>query len=122
MCIFISKRISNTKWTAVIYSPDLNTVTIEYDNSGEKEVIYIYNIYNPPINTGESIIPLFRDILRQLAEDLYIVVGDFNLYYLLWGGEGNPIQDYQADSLLQLIGDYQMELLLPPGSIIYNGW
>jgi hypothetical protein len=105
-CTFISKRISKAKWTAVAHSLDFNTVTIEYGNSGEKEVVYICNIYNPLINTGESTIPLLRDILRKLAEDYHIMVGDFNLHHSLWGGEGNPTQDYQADSLLQLIGDY----------------
>ncbi|KAH9221945.1 hypothetical protein DL95DRAFT_509971 [Leptodontidium sp. 2 PMI_412] len=84
-CTFISKRISNAKWTAVAHSLDLNTVTIEYGNSREEEVVYIHNIYNLPINTGESTIPLLRDILRQLVEDYYIVVGDFNLHYPLWG-------------------------------------
>ena len=82
-CTFISKRISKAKWTIVAHSLDLNTVTIEYSNSKEKEVIYIHNIYNPPINIRENTIPLLRDILRKLAKDYHIIVGDFNLHYPL---------------------------------------
>jgi hypothetical protein len=56
-CTFISKKISNASWTAIAYSPDLNTVTIEYGKESDKETVHIHNIYNPPTG-GQSTIPL----------------------------------------------------------------
>jgi hypothetical protein len=49
------------------------------------------------------------------------VVRDLNLHHPLWGGEGDSRQDSDANKLLQLIGDHEMELLLPLGSITFDG-
>jgi len=48
------------------------------------------------------------------------VLGDFNLHHPCWGGENNPRHDGQADTLLLLMDEHQMELLLPPGSKTFD--
>lgn len=69
---------------------------------------------------GRSTIPLLREVLARTVSDNHIVVGDFNLHHPLWGGERHHQHDNEAEELLQLIGEYQMELLLPPGSVTFD--
>jgi hypothetical protein len=87
-CFYVSRDIDLGKWHHTIHSPDLITVTINLDIG----LIHIYNCYNPPpglyTSQAAGTLPLLPSILYQDRE--HILVGDFNLYYPLWGGIGSP--------------------------------
>ncbi len=53
--------------------------------------------------------------------NIQIVVGIFKLYHPMWNGREDPRHDDEAEDLLRLIGEYQMELLLPPGAVTSDG-
>ena len=36
----------------------------------------------------------------------------------MWSGMGDPRHDDEAEDLLRLMGEHQMELLLPPGLLL----
>src|SRR5947207_7943689 len=53
----------------------------------------------------------------QPIEGNRIVLGDFNLPL---GGEASPRHDNQADELLLLMDEHQLDLLPPPGSKTFD--
>jgi Endonuclease-reverse transcriptase len=118
-CFLVNKRILKARWTATYHSPDLSTLT--FSPSGrDGETLHVHNLYNPTTDTGQSTIPILRKVFTRSACDIYIKIGDFNLHHPLWGGERDPRRDNESEELFQLIGEYQMELLLPPGSITFD--
>lgn len=80
-CFLINKRIARTRWTAVLHSLDLSTLTLETTKGGDAEPIYIYNVYNLTTNTRETTVPLLREVLTQPTQGNHIVLGDFNLHH-----------------------------------------
>jgi exonuclease III len=118
-CVFINTRIPRNRWTAIFHSPDFCTVSIQCGETAE-DVIHIHNIYNPVADMGESVIPLLHRTILNYASDKQIAVGDFNLHHPLWGGESSTRCDREAEDLLQLMADHQLELILPPGTITYD--
>jgi hypothetical protein len=69
-------------------------------NGEQEERIHVYNMYNPLVCTGQSTIPLLRDVLVSASGENYIVVGDFNLHHFLWGGDMSLARDDEADELI----------------------
>ncbi|EDN04466.1 predicted protein [Histoplasma mississippiense (nom. inval.)] len=117
-CMFINRRIPRGRWTATTPSPDFCTVSIQCTEAPE-DTIHIHNLYNPETSTGNSTIPLLRTTVTEADSEKQIVVGDFNLHHPLWGGTRSD-QDAEAEELVSLMADQQLELLIPPGTATYD--
>lgn len=85
-CFLVNKRIPKARWTATYHSLDLNTFIFS-PSERDGDTLHVHNLYNPTTDTGQSTIPILREVLTRTACDSHIVVGDFNLHYPLWGGE-----------------------------------
>ncbi|EDN02399.1 predicted protein [Histoplasma mississippiense (nom. inval.)] len=117
-CMFINRRIPRGRWTATTPSPDFCTVSIQCTEAPE-DTIHIHNLYNPETSTGNSTIPLLRRTITEANSEKQIVVGDFNLHHPLWGGTGSD-RDAEAEELVTLMADQQLELLIPQGTVTYD--
>lgn len=49
-----------------------------------------------------------------------MVVGDFNLYYELWGGSHVARIKLEAEDLVEILEEYDLTSMLAPGSITYE--
>lgn len=123
---FVSKQLDPKTWSVRYYSRDLSTLTFTTSAS----IIYIYNIYLPgkvgskgdssgsKVSTGLAIL---RAILATNSGQ-YIIISDFNLYYLL---QLVILQsqyfDNDTKSLIYIIGDYRLNLLIPRGIVTFEG-
>ena len=89
-------------------------ITREGDTEGD---LSIYNVYNPlPANkTKLFTIPLLKDILNILNK--YILLGDFNLYYIIQNELGRTTNYTEAKELLIIITRSNLLLLIPQGII-----
>jgi endonuclease/exonuclease/phosphatase family metal-dependent hydrolase len=57
-------------------------------------------------------------VLRQYSiEEKHILLGDFNLHHLYWDEYNIRNTHDKADALLVIIEEYQIQLLLPPGTL-----
>ena len=102
-CFLVNKRISNAKWATSLHSRDLITIIVTCINGSQ---IHVHNVYNPPKDTGQSTVPLLREVLTGYTGDIQIVVGDFNLHYPMWSGMGDLRHNDEAEDLLRLMGEH----------------
>ena len=111
LCMFVNKDIASASWKVTFHSPDLMTLHLEFPGETQ-QVINIHNIYNPSPSQGNySTLP---DLSKALeVEGEHIVVGDFNLHHPLWTGEDYHHQHPEADQLLEILDQSELELLLP---------
>ena len=70
----------------------------------------VVNIYNP-VGCIDTIMKL-EDIFGQY-QGPSIVLGDFNLHHLAWGGD-DAVQDANADALIELTDSADLDLWLAP--------
>ena len=80
----------------------------------------IINVYNP-INTDN--IKLLRNHLRQhMRQHEYgaaIIAGDFNLHHPLWNPQSYHNTDPQAEELIEMMMENNLDLLLPSGTVTF---
>ncbi|KAI1000156.1 hypothetical protein K3495_g8039 [Podosphaera aphanis] len=93
-----------------------------YTIQTDRGKIYITNIYNPPPPSHSS---KELDTLKYLPEFLskegqHILVGDFNLYHPRWGGKAVLSHHKLAEYLMDILGNKDMELVLPVGIITWS--
>jgi endonuclease/exonuclease/phosphatase family metal-dependent hydrolase len=96
--MFISKKIG--EHTHLVHSRDCQEVRIKTESSGELRIVNVYNDQQ-----RGAALDLLRDKLPPVREQKgvsYLVMGDFNLHHLVWGGDDAP-RDARAEDLLDLI-------------------
>ena len=78
------------------------------------EDIYIHNVYIKPTCYSVKDIPPILYSLKRLLEYKggHIILGDFNLYYLLWNSPTYNKHHYIANELLNIISEI--------GAILYT--
>lgn len=116
MCFFGNKRLKPGSWSIIFHSPDL--ITLQLKTSCGR-IINLHNIYNPVVDTGESQLPLLENALAASLDQEHIVMGDFNLHHPSWGGPHAQV-DNGSEDLIILSRAFDLNLLLPPGTIIYE--
>jgi hypothetical protein len=116
VCFFINKKLHPKQWTVQHHSRFLSTLTLR--GTGLREPVHIHNIYNPG--------PPAPSVLGELARAIeglsgaHLVVGDFNLHHPLWAVEDYEHQHEEANELVDLAADHQLELLLPSNTVTYE--
>lgn len=120
-CIYISKHLATNTWRKENVpeesNGDITSISLETDIGK----VWVHNIYNPPPLSHSS-----RDMntLRWIPEILekegyHILVGDFNIHHVSWGGQAVTVQHKIADSFNDILSDQKMELILPKGTITW---
>jgi hypothetical protein len=49
-----------------------------------------------------------------------VLLGDFNLHHLMWGGPGTRYTDLESEDLIAIMEDYELSNTLLPGTITYE--
>ena len=78
-------------------------------------------MYNPsPISYSSIDSPSTLTIVKGqlIAETKHILLGDFNLHYLLWNHSSRPTQHAESEKLLNIIEEANLSLTIPKGTII----
>ena len=118
VCMFVNKDIASASWKVTFHSPDLMTLHLEFPGETQR-VINLHNIYKP--SPSQENYSTLSDLIKALeVEGEHIVVGDFNLHHPLLTGEDYHHQHPEADQLLEILDQSELELLLPPGTITYD--
>lgn len=91
-------------------------------NLQDNQNIAIYNIYNallPAVNINNAL-KIFQDVLQESNFEEYVVLGDFNLYYLVWNRVKivRPIK--KAEYLLEIIEIYYIEQIHMSRYVTYS--
>jgi ribonuclease HI len=120
--VYVNNSKVQTGAYAAVPFPSTDVVALEIaDKNGQ--VTLLINVYNDRKKDTISALNTFLD--HQLAKrDRYsgvIIGGDFNLHHPLWNSIGYNVHDEQADELVEIMGRYGMELILPPGTVTFEG-
>ncbi|KAI0998083.1 hypothetical protein K3495_g10108 [Podosphaera aphanis] len=121
-CIYVSKQLAVDKWR-VEKSPEANGDITSISIQTDRSKIYITNIYTPPPPFSHSSKEL--GTLKYLPELVskdgqHILVGDPNLHHPRWGGKLGLSNHKLAEDLIEILGDRDMELDIPEGTITWN--
>ena len=88
--IYLNRRIKDEDFEVLTINPDLITIQLHLaEREGEKEKVLIYIVYNPLLRLYAVREPSqqLQDTIKILdTEATQILLGDFNLYYSVWGG------------------------------------
>jgi hypothetical protein len=117
--LYINKRIPLSAWDEIYKSEDLIVIRIW---TKERQAVYIYNVYNPPISHSDQQLP---EVLAKLNELLVahqhqgdsVILGDFNLHHPLWNHISYPRHHYIADDLLEIVSGVEARLATPRGIV-----
>jgi hypothetical protein len=117
--LYINKRIPLSAWDEIYKSEDLIVIRIW---TKERQAVYIYNVYNPPISHSDQQLP---EVLAKLNELLVahqhqgdsVILGDFNLHHPLWNHTSYPRHHYIADDLLEIVSGVEARLATPRGIV-----
>lgn len=86
----MTKRLDHTKWCFDSASWDVGSLLIDLESEeSARKQLAIHNVYNPVKSTeGRAIvIYVLERILESTTADEQMVLGDFNLYHSMWGGD-----------------------------------
>jgi len=123
--LMINSNIATDAYTQLaIPSTDITAVLF----NGEFEHLSIFNIYNDCTHndTLTALNNYFESsllIARLTPNDYMIWLGDFNHHYPLWETEDNRHLNSSEEAiqpLLDLLQDFDMDLVLPPGIPTYE--
>jgi Endonuclease-reverse transcriptase len=109
-------------WKHVVHSRDLQTLQISYSYKGMTKEIHIQNVYN---EKGSDTLHQLRGAsgvrTRRQGEQRieHVIVGDVNLHHPAWGGD-KAQRDEEAEDLIELTDNTQMELWMEPGTITWK--
>lgn len=120
-CIYVSKHLAVGKWR-VEKTPeadgDITSISIQTDIGK----IHVINTYNPPPLSHSSkelgTLKHLPDLLSKTGR--HILVGDFNLHHPRWGGLTVLSHHKLAEDLIEILGNKDMELVLPEGTITWS--
>ena len=115
--------INNNLLTAARITPlnvpltDVTAVEIITANLRPMLIINVYKLCD------RNIIPVLHEYLqRRLATQNYsniIVAGDFNLHHPMWNPVTYTRHDEEADTLVEMMADLELNLLIPAGMATY---
>ena len=116
--MYVNKRIPRSR-ISEIYK-DTNLISLRMSTT--KEDIYIYNLYIEPLSYSAKDLPSILSTLRELLKKKggHIILGDFNLYHLLWNSPTYNKHHYIADDLLNIASEIDAILYTLKGLAIKN--
>jgi len=119
VCFFVSKNIDPNSWRFTDHTRDLCTLEVATRNSTK---IVIHNVYNPTKGSEcrISCLPQLRAALSAYRGEEQIILGDFNLHHEYWGGATVRARDPESDDLINLIEEFELDNMLPTGTITYD--
>ena len=92
-------------------------LTTTYTNAKPHLIINVYNLCD------QSIIPELHNYLRGNINtddyDMVIVGGDFNSHHPVWNPLSYTRHDEDANALVDMMAELDLQLLLPPGTVTY---
>ena len=119
VCFFVNKRLSG-QWIHTHHAPDYSTLELKIRDCDPRgyRTVHIHNIYNPSPTRDcpQGTLPTLRGVLSREMDGEHIVLGDFNLHHPLWGGIEQRPPHREADYLLSVVEEHQLNLILPPGT------
>ena len=114
---FVNKRTALISITVTYHSTDLNILSLRLI---DERIVHIHNLYNFCKRSGEdSVLSLLYRVLNENKEEEHIVLGDFNLHHLKWGGD-HVIADADAYELVVKMKTYRLKRTLPKGIITWR--
>ncbi len=105
-----------------VASPDMTAIQFQVD----RRSCLAISVYMPPADPRalQATTQLIREAVRVHGTGRELIIaGDFNRHDQLWGGDvvGASPRQGEAQEVLDLIDDLDLHLLLPRGTITYNG-
>jgi hypothetical protein len=90
--------------------------------AGQGNQVAIHNVYNPCKHSENrtSCLPMLKEALSTYRNTSQIALGDFNLHHEYWGGEATASVDPESDNLIDIIQEFQLESMLPAGTVTYD--
>ena len=121
VCFYVNKRLDLASWTVTTHSPDLQTLTIQYEDGDRSKTIHVHNVYNPsPISYSsreQGTLATLRKVLDSSESHCnHMVLGDLNLHHPLWSGSERLTQHNASDYLIDLAHNANLELVTVQGS------
>ena len=122
VCFFINQSIPKDSVEYVNHLPTLQTLNIRISAAGDRW-LSIHNCYLLPEGQDSSV-PSAAETLRALDTAIgmfgnheHLVVGDFNAKHTDWGGDDVERNQGPHLAIRQLTNKYNLQLLLPVGTI-----
>jgi len=116
-CFLINKNLDINTWDIDYSGPDVYSIRFQLSDI----VLWIYNVYNQ-LPGSYSIIDYLSSLIYLpgllAREGKYLVLGDFNLYHLLWSSYRNPAAYLATDAVVKTLLAEDMELTTPKEMII----
>ena len=134
VCFFINNKLDPTSVRFTSRGEHMCSVHITIPTGDGDHTISVHNIYNPHTQDTvytegrweglptESTLPEIDIALGKYHANSQVVVGDFNLHHSMWYKDkpmpgARTTRKVQADALIEIMGQYGMELATPPGTI-----
>src|SRR5436190_7171090 len=117
--IYVNKNLINAARITHIQLP-INDVTAIEITTKDPQPMLIINVYKP---CDKKIIPELHNYLQnRLTTRKYttiIIAGDFNTHHPLWNPSEYERHDEEADTLVEMMAELELDLLIPAGTITY---
>ena len=119
--IYVNNNLFTPSQIAPMSLPfsDITAIRLTIKNANTKPYLII-NVYNP---CDKSIIPELHEHLRNTIDirnyGMIVMGGDFNTHHPAWNPVGYTRHDEEADALVDMMADLNLNLLLPPGTVTY---
>jgi Endonuclease-reverse transcriptase/Reverse transcriptase (RNA-dependent DNA polymerase) len=117
--IYINNNLLSAAQITHIDLPLSDVTAIELATK-DQHLMLIVNVYKP---CDKNIIPELHEHLRaKLAARSYttiIIAGDFNCHHPCWNPRGYTRHDEEADALVEMMTELELNLLIPAGTITY---
>jgi exonuclease III len=130
VAFLVSKELRLADWEARFHGPFVASLVL----SLAKKRTHFFNVYNDISATSEATTtPILHETRKAVAEALaertdeneqemaeksVLLLGDFNLHHPNWGGD-HIAADEKAETLIETVNLFGMELLLPRGTCTY---
>ena len=117
--IYINNNLLSTAQVTPVPLPVSDATAIQLTIADAKPAL-IVNVYNP---CDKSIIPELHEHLHKCINPrdygAIIMAGDFNTHHPLWNPRAYTRHDNEADVLVNMMADLELNLLLPPGTVTF---
>ena len=119
VAIYINNRLIPTSRFEPVQLPFRDAIAVAITMASNKRALII-NIYNPhDYNLIDPLRKYLQEHIRAEDYENIIIAGDFNLHHPLWNPQGYTTHDRRAEALLDMMADYGLRLLIPPGTITF---
>ena len=117
--IYLNNNLLMAAQVTPLHVPLRDVTAIELTTADPRPMLII-NVYKP---CDRNIIPELHEHLRKLlAKQNYsniIIAGDFNLHHPMWNPAAYTRHDEEADTLVEMMADLELNLLIPAGTATY---